>query len=176
MRRRTTSAVGGALLAIALLTACVPEPAPSPTPTGFASEDEAFAAAEATYRAYIDALNGIDFTDPETFEPAFSWTTGAANAADRRDFSTYYAEGFSIEGDFSVVAFAPQSWAVSESKVFATACLDVSQTKVVDANGTTTTPTDRAPSVALNLSFTSARSATGLLLDDVTPSENSGSC
>ncbi|HOQ22628.1 MAG TPA: hypothetical protein PLN62_09415, partial [Microbacterium sp.] len=69
--RRTFPAVGAALLALALVTGCAPEPAPTPTPTGFASDDEAFAAAEATYRAYVDALNAVDLSDPATFEPVY---------------------------------------------------------------------------------------------------------
>ncbi|MET0860918.1 MAG: hypothetical protein ABW091_07810, partial [Microbacterium sp.] len=68
------------VLASAALSGCTPQPAPTPTPTGFATEDEAFAAAEETYRAYVDALNQVDLSDPETFEPVYAWTTGEANA------------------------------------------------------------------------------------------------
>ncbi len=51
----------------------------------FASEEEAFAAAEETYRAYVDALNQVDLSDPETFEAVYAWTTGDANADERKD-------------------------------------------------------------------------------------------
>ena len=49
----------------------------------FATEEEAFAAAEETYREYVDALNQVDLSDPETFEAVYAWTTGDANAKER---------------------------------------------------------------------------------------------
>ena len=50
-----------------LMSGCAADPSVEPTPTPtFANEDEAFAAAEATYRAYVDALNQVDLADPAT--------------------------------------------------------------------------------------------------------------
>ncbi len=85
---------------LAVLAACAPAPAPSPTtsPT-FSSEAEAFAAAEATYRAYVDALNAVDLADPRTFEPVYAWTTGPANAEARRSFSQMHADGWVVSGE-----------------------------------------------------------------------------
>ncbi|MBG0718922.1 hypothetical protein G3N18_12785 [Microbacterium sp. 2C] len=165
--RRTFPAVGAALLALALVTGCAPEPAPTPTPTGFASDDEAFAAAEATYRAYVDALNNVDFADPATFEPALAWTTGEANAADKKDFSASHAEGERIEGDFKVHSFSAHNWYPAAQAVHGEACLDVSNTTIVDASGTSTVPPTRPPVVALQLTFTQGNSSTGLLLSEV---------
>lgn len=91
LRRLARVALLGALLAGAL-TACTPEPEPTPTPP-FATEAEAFAAAEATYRAYVDALNAVDLSDPATFEDVYAWTTGELNANDRRGLTNYHAEG-----------------------------------------------------------------------------------
>jgi hypothetical protein len=68
IRERRFAAAATLALALALTTACAPDPAPTPSPTGFASQEEAFAAAEATYRAYVDALNAVDLSDPATFE------------------------------------------------------------------------------------------------------------
>src|SRR5690349_10893189 len=84
------------LLAIAL-TGCASPPDATPTP-GFASEAEAFAAAEKTYRAYVDALNEVDLSDPDTFEAVYSWTTGEANAGERKTLSQMYADGWEVEG------------------------------------------------------------------------------
>jgi ABC-type oligopeptide transport system substrate-binding subunit len=64
MIRERRFAAATLALALALTTACAPDPAPTPSPTGFASQEEAFAAAEATYRAYVDALNAVDLADP----------------------------------------------------------------------------------------------------------------
>lgn len=72
----------GAVLAVVLVSGCTPTPEPTPTPTGFANEEEAFRAAEETYRAYVDALNEVDLADPATFEPLFVWTTGEWPAPD----------------------------------------------------------------------------------------------
>ena len=82
------SRVAAVSLALALVlgmaTGCQPEPEPSPTGPVFANEEEAFAAAEETYRAYVDALNQVDLSDPETFEAVYAWTTGDANASERK--------------------------------------------------------------------------------------------
>ena len=103
--RRTFPAVGAALLALALVTGCAPEPAPTPTPTGFASDDEAFAAAEATYRAYVDALNAVDLSDPATFEPVYANLSGQALADEKKSLTTMSAEGWVVSGESKVRAF-----------------------------------------------------------------------
>ena len=71
-------------LAVCVMTGCQPEPEPSPSAPAFATEEEAFAAAEETYREYVDALNQVDLSDPETFEAVYAWTTGDANANERK--------------------------------------------------------------------------------------------
>jgi hypothetical protein len=57
------------LAAAVLLVGCAPQPDATPTPSAtalpFATDKEAFAAAEATYRAYVDAQNGVVISDPE---------------------------------------------------------------------------------------------------------------
>ena len=80
MIRRAAAAAIVLALALGMTTACQPEPAPSPSGPVFANEEEAFAAAEETYRAYVDALNQVDLSDPETFEAVYAWTTGDFNA------------------------------------------------------------------------------------------------
>ena len=94
---RAASIVIAAMLAVGALAGCGPtDPTPTPTPTGFASEAEAFAAAEATYRAYVDALNQVDLSDPSTFEEVYRWTTGDANAAIRTSLSSMAAENWTV--------------------------------------------------------------------------------
>lgn len=164
------------LLALALTTACSPEPAPTPTPTGFGSEEEAFAAAEATYRAYVDALNEVEFDDPTTFEAVLAWTTGAANAADREDFSQYHADKMTLEGEFAVASFAADSWNQSSTAVGANACLDVSGTQIVDADGVSTVSPDRAPIVAVRVDLVEGDTTTGMVISNVTARESTQSC
>ena len=79
---RIARRTAGLLIALAIATtvsACTPEPAPTPTPTGFASEDEAFRAAEETYRAYVDALNArLELAESRHVRTRLCWTTGDA--------------------------------------------------------------------------------------------------
>src|SRR5690349_13054891 len=95
-----------AALAVAVVlgtaTACQPEPAPSPSTGAFATQAEAFAAAEETYRAYVDALNQVDLSDPETFEAVYAWTTGDANANERKTLSRMSADGWRVTGSTAV--------------------------------------------------------------------------
>ncbi len=86
-------------LAVCVMTGCQPEPEPSPSAPAFATEEEAFAAAEETYREYVDALNQVDLSDPETFEAVYSWTTGDANAGARESFSEMHADGWTVAGE-----------------------------------------------------------------------------
>src|SRR5690349_14748370 len=86
----------------ATLAGCAPAvPAPEPTPT-FSSEAEAFAAAEATYREYVKALNAVDLSDPETFEAVYSWTTGDARAGEREALTRMHADGWEVNGTTSI--------------------------------------------------------------------------
>ena len=62
------ASIAAAAAVVVMLSGCVAEPAPSPTPTSpFASEEEAFAAAEDTTRAYVDANNGVKDFDVWSF-------------------------------------------------------------------------------------------------------------
>lgn len=118
----------------ALLAGCAPDPVADVTPTpSFASEAEAFAAAEATYRAYVDALNQVDLADPETFEAVYAWTTGEANAGAREYLSRLHADGVTITGDSRVHGIWLLSVTSTTAKI--TACLDVSQVDLVDTRG-----------------------------------------
>ena len=88
-----------ALALVAGMAACQPEPQPTPGGPVFATEEEAFAAAEETYRAYVDALNQVDLSDPETFEAVYAWTTGELNATTGKTLSRgMHAEGVTVSG------------------------------------------------------------------------------
>lgn len=131
-------------LVVGAATACTPDPQPTPTPTGFASESEAFAAAEATYRAYIDALNQVDLSDPATFEPVFALTTGDANAADRESFSQMHADGWQVSGATEIILVEPHSVGnASLSSVDLAVCSDVHDVGLVDKSGASVVSSDR---------------------------------
>lgn len=134
----------GLFVTLSVSGCMTPTPESTPTPTGFASEAEAFAAAEATYRAYIDALNNVDLSDPATFEPFYGLTSGDLNASDRETFSGYHAEGFSKTGEVEVTQVAGADWL--EPIATLQVCYDVSKVEIVDAKGTSLV-TDRRPDV-----------------------------
>lgn len=130
-------------LVLGALTGCTPPPAPEPTPT-FAGEEEAFAAAEATYRAYVDALNAVDLSDPETFEDVYAWTTGDANAGIRKSFSEMHADGLTVSGTTVATLIQPrQAGGAGNESVELAVCLDVSDVRLTDAAGASAVAPDR---------------------------------
>lgn len=170
VKLRMLSALAVAMLAVATATACTPVPAPTPTPTPvFATEEEAFAAAEETYRAYVDALNQVNLADPKTFEEVYQWTTGEANAQDRVIFSRLHAEGVTIGGKSLVDRFTAISTDVSSDVlVAAVACLDVSSVTLVSANGESTVDPSRPKVQTLEVeAVSSGVSQTGMLISSI---------
>lgn len=168
----------GALVAVVLLSlglsACTPPaPTPTPTPTGFADEEQAFAAAEATYRAYVDASNEIDLSEPETFEGMFQWTTGELKASDRRALSEYHAEGLTVSGETTTESFTPANYDPDGIPIVrGTACSNVSSVNLVDASGVSQVGADRPDIYQLELEFVySASAAYGLLISASTAVE-----
>lgn len=141
-------------LATCSLLACAPAPAPTSSPTpAFASEEEAFAAAEEVYRAYNDALNdarsGASSKDPSQY------LVGQALESDL-DAERYFREqGATLTGKTTFTQFEGTSTNSSgeEVEVQAQLCLDVSETHVLDADGADVTPKDRQTRLPLDLTF-----------------------
>lgn len=149
-RRLHPMRVVASLAVAALLSSACDSPEPAPTPSGFASEAEAFAAAEETYRAYVDALNDVDLADPQTFEAVYEWTTGELNASDREGLSRYHAEGFSVSGD-SRIEVVQGIRVIDEIEIVLATCLNVSEVTVVNADGDPQTQPDRVPIQSLEV-------------------------
>ncbi len=148
----------GAVCALALtagaLAACTPTPEPSPTPTAlFSSDEEAFAAAEETYRAYTEALNDVDTSDPATFEPIYAFETGDFAERDKKNLSTMHAEGYSMKGDTIVLSFDGTEANAARDEVVGIVCVDVSATDIVDRSGQSIVPKDRAEVFAATVKF-----------------------
>lgn len=139
MRHRVGAALTVGVVAL-LATGCMPEPAPTPSPTGFASEEEAFAAAEETYRAYVDAVNARR-EDP-TSEPApTDFLTGSAYNDEIDTQQALEERGWRIQGETHVVSIEGVGASVDTTKV--AACIDASGTRVLDVSGADVTPLDR---------------------------------
>ncbi|WP_374200409.1 hypothetical protein [Microbacterium sp. CFH 31415] len=129
----------------AILAGCAPASEPEPTSTGaFADEAEAFAAAEETYRAYVDALNAVDLSDPATFEDVYAWTTGEANVEAREGFTQMHADGWAVGGTSTPTVVSPRAIEGDRSdRAEVAICLDVSDVTLTDATGTSVVGTDR---------------------------------
>lgn len=151
------------LCAGVLAVGCTPTPTPTPTPTGFANEAEAFAAAEATYRAYVDALNQVDLADPTTFEEVYRWTTGDANAEARRSFSQMHADGWSVSGETKFDSLSIES-DQPEGGLIVALCLDVTSVDVLDESGVSVVPAARVDRQSLDVEMELAATSTGLAI------------
>ena len=155
------------------LAGCAPEPAP--TPSGFTDEDAAFAAAEATYRAYVDALNRVDLSDPETFEDVYRWTTGDLNASDRKGLSTYHAKRFTVTGQAIVASADRRDINPEQSSIGLDVCLDVSGVRLTDAAGESQVAPDRVDIQRLRIELESA-SRENMLISAITGREDGPEC
>jgi hypothetical protein len=140
--RLIPSALAAAVLCAIVSGCSAPTEPAEPSPL-FTSEEQAFAAAEETYRAYVDALNAVDLSDPETFEDVFAWTTGEANAGARETFSQMHADGWTVSGTTEVALVVPQSTGEWAEGVELAVCLDVSDVALVDSTGASVVDSDR---------------------------------
>lgn len=146
--QRGVTVAAAALLAVVVMTACTPDPAPSPTPTGFASEEEAFAAAEATYRAYVDAGNAMR-VDPTHAPTPSSYLTGEA-LTDSLDGQAQLEEaGLRLSGNTEVLKIRDDAWTASEATI--TVCLGLQSVRVLDETGADVTPASRGDRSALEV-------------------------
>ena len=164
MIRRAAAALVLAL-ALGMTTACQPEPAPSPSGPVFANEEEAFAAAEETYRAYVDALNQVDLSDPETFEAVYAWTTGEANAGEKKSLSRMHADGWTVQGDTLITEVALDSFDDDGNPaVVLDICADVSDVQVLDSSGLSVVGPDRPDAQASVVTLVGSTSSTTRLV------------
>lgn len=166
-----------AALALAVCCAgCAAEPAPAPSATGFASEEEAFAAAEETYRAYVDALNRVDLSDPKTFEDVYAWTTGDANAGSRKSFAEMHANEWQVAGSTTITLIAPVN-SLGADIVTVAVCADVSNVTLVDDSGASVVASDRRDIQSMEFDLQAAASSpTGLLIARISGREGDPEC
>lgn len=127
---------------------CSASPEPKPTPTSlFASEEEAFAAAEEVYREYNEAGSRGDNTT--------KFLTGTALESELETLryleeNSLVLEGASVLTGFKAVNASPSGGSYD---LDARVCLDLSSVAVLDQNGDDITPPERADSVSLTVSF-----------------------
>jgi hypothetical protein len=175
--RRGVALVAALACAALMLGGCDGSPGPSPSTSTplFADEAEAFAAAEATYRAYIDALNGVDLSDPSTFEPVFALTTGEANAEARESFSQMHADRWQVKGQSTIDGIADLEATITGVPTVAlAACLNVSDVTVTDSDGNSVVEDSRPDVQSVRVDLTGdARSDTGMVISTLDGYEGS---
>jgi hypothetical protein len=143
-----------ALLTLAVLSGCSPTPEPEPTPTpAFASEEEAFAAAEETYGEYIEAVNariaGESSPSPQDYLMGLALETDI-------DSERYLEEQqLRTSGSISMTSFSGTALKDNgrETTITAFVCLDATQIRVLDSHGTDITPAERGDVVAQLVEF-----------------------
>lgn len=164
---RITALAAGALVVLApVLAGCGPSPAPTPTPTAaFASEEEAFAEAEKVYREYVDALNARNAgdADPDPQE----YLVGQALEGDIDTQRNLESEGLALRGAIELRTFIID---VAELKnrdttVVATACLDISDARLIGSDGSDVTPAGRPDLVAQEVTLEGARKRLAITLE-----------
>lgn len=130
-------------------------PAPAtrtPAPIETASDEAAFREAEATYRAYVDALNAVDLSDPATFEPVFALTTGELERESRASFAQMQEAGWRVTGRSMITLLQPQSREGLKTRL--SVCLDVADVVVLDAADVVVTEPTRNPIQMLTIEIT----------------------
>lgn len=160
--------VAGAAVILVAMTGCVdPKPPITPSPTAtaapvFASEEEALAAAEEAYAAYLavsDAVSGDGGKHPERLE-GYMTAEELDRAVER--FSDLAASGRHTQGSTVFRSSTLQHWDDMEVAMYL--CLDVSGVRVLDAQGTDVTPIDRPDHIPLEVTFR-VEAPTALLLE-----------
>ncbi|MGA1827204.1 hypothetical protein [Microbacterium sp.] len=161
MISRVAAVAVALVLVVGMTTGCQPEPAPSPSGPIFANEDEAFAAAEQTYRAYVDALNQRRSDASSTPDPQ-SFLTGQALEVDIDTQQHLDQAGLALTGITEIASVSPVESRPDIGFVKVDVCLDSSGTRVVNDAGADVTPPDRQPISLITVDFLSVRS--GLLI------------
>ncbi|WP_308492209.1 hypothetical protein [Microbacterium terrisoli] len=159
-----------ALIGAALLVGCAPQTSSTPTPTPhFTSEQQAYAAAEQTYRNYIDATNAMVISDPSTFEDVYFWETGDALDSEKKSLTKMHADGWTVAGETKPGQVMPGTFSPTDRTIFSLrVCMDVSAVTVRDESGKSLVRPDRPSIQPLRLEFDQAStSPTGLLISSI---------
>lgn len=167
LRHRLPLIAVGALVIGGMLSGCAPSPAPTPTPTpAFASDEEAFAAAEEVYRAYNDAVNA-QWTGADEASP-LRYLSGDALETDIESMRVMEERGWSLVGDGHLAKF--EGIKVDGSRresVSAAVCLDIGAVRVLDVDGNDITPGERQERLPLRVGFTWSGSSLTISSSDI---------
>lgn len=165
MRRLTLGILAAATL-VACAAGCVPAPPASsltttrPAPT--ADPTTVATAAEATYRAYVDATNEVDLADPATFEPVYEWLSGRSLSSSKKAFQKMHRDGLRVTGTSAITRVDVVTG--DSGGIEARACLDVSDILLTDSDGNDVRSPTRLDRQPLRIMFEPGPTATGLTI------------
>jgi hypothetical protein len=154
--------VGAVTIAgVLLLSGCGggdPIPTLPPTPTAtpiFASEEEALAAAEEAYAAYLEMSNLIfseGGADPGRISP---YVTEDQLPNELETAQYFQDNGIRASGDAILASIELQQYSevIGGVEVVTYVCLDVAGARLIDGDGDDVTPADRESSIALEVLF-----------------------
>ena len=160
MSTRYPTATLALAVVAAALSGCAPAPEPTPTPTpAFASEEEAFAAAEEVYREYIEAVNAEHGGDASA--DSHDYLTGTILESELENSRALEASGLHIEGDTVVRSFVGDETTIDavQATVTGIACLDITSARVIDAVGEDVTPAERSDIYSIVVTFVGSSSS-----------------
>lgn len=159
-RRTVVAAAAVAFGLVAALAGCdagpvdpTSSPPPSPAPPIFASDEEALAAAEAAYAAYLAASNQIFRDGGRDRGRIRNVSTSAYADVLEAEFKSFEDHGLRMTGstDYDIVELVDADLATGTTQTYA--CLSVGDSKILDADGNDVTVKDRPAVVAVLLTF-----------------------
>jgi hypothetical protein len=181
MRRYVRRAEAALAIAAALaLTACVatpgdtkPTPSPSATPL-FSSDEEALAAAEEAYAAYLRVSDQILMDGGNEPERLLEVATNDVLANEESGYDKAKAVGLRSTGGSSFDQMRIQS--VDDRSLTVYLCKDVSRVDILDVNGQSVVPSSRPDRYPLSIEFQSVDDRTKLVVSNVSDWEGENFC
>lgn len=161
---RTAPALLIVLALTAALTGCVPDddplvldPEPSVSPI-FESDEEALAAAEEAYGAYLEASTLVTYDGGKNAERVFPYLAEAYREKATEGFAIYEERGWRSEGvstfdSASLQQYSDDGTGIAEVSIYL--CLDVSAVQIFDASNVNVTP-ERDDRLPLEVQFINA--------------------
>lgn len=145
-RRASVLALAVAAAATVMLAGCDGSPQPAETTPLFGSEQEAFAAAEQTYRDYVEAGNARA-SDPSSEADPLTYLVGDALEAETASSAT--PSDVSTDGSIELLWFEVVDASPSYVRLSVESCLDLTRTRLLNANGEDVTPANRPDRVGI---------------------------
>ena len=158
---RTAPAFLAGLLVALTLVACVPDdepvrPEPSPTASPiFASDEEALAAAEAAYGAYVVVSDTISSQGGAGADALMDLVSANYYAQIEKEYAEFALTGGRTSGftSFDSMTLQQRNSDDGVEVIVTYACLDVSGVRVLDASGIDVTPQGRLTRLPLEITF-----------------------